>query len=282
VNANPITITARNIDTKNKRMYLTLHMKLNPFGNIDANYDVNPNDFGDFHLIYEVKNLPMAMFNPYSVTYASYPFHKGNIELNGKWNVINKQINSMNHLLIINPTTAEKVKNKGAKKIPVPLLMAFVRDWHRRIDIELPITGNLEDPKFNYWDAILDVLSNILVKPPTFPYRTSVEKQKEEKEEYVAFEWKPMQRELESDQKNQLKKISRYLFFHPSSSLTISPKYYESLEKEWILFYEAKKKYYLSQKDKKESEFSNDDSYRGDQNVCERFVIYQISRPENQ
>jgi hypothetical protein len=45
--------------------------------------------------------------------------------------------------------------------------MAFVRDWDRRIDVEMPITGSLDDPHFNVWDAIWDIFANIIVKPPT-------------------------------------------------------------------------------------------------------------------
>lgn len=260
VNANPIFITAKNIDTRNERMSLTLKMKLNPFGNVNVNFDVNPNDFGDFHLMYEVTDLPVTMFNPYSVTYASYPFHKGKVEVHGKWTVINKQINSDNHLIIINPTPAEKVKNQGTKHLPLPLIMAFVRDWNRKIDIDIPIKGDLKDPKYNFWDVILDVVANIFIKPPTFPYRSSVESAKEEKEDFILMEWKPMQVKLENDQKSQLKKISRYMFLHPDSKLDIEPKTFEDLEKEAILFYEAKKKYYLATAHIKPAGFTESDS----------------------
>ena len=243
--AHPITITAKDMNTNEKRMEMVLKANLNPFGDVHVNFNINPNDFGDFHVDYSLKNLPMPLFNAYTITYSSYPFHRGRIELFGEWNVIDNQINSDNHLIIINPTTMEKVKKQGAKNVPVPLIMAFVRNWDRRIDIEIPITGNLRDPKFNVWDVIFDVIANIFVKPPTFPFRATEQEAKEEKEEFEMLEWKPMQAGLEDDQEEQLRKISRYLFFHPRSHLTISPKNFTDKEKESILLFEAKKKYYM-------------------------------------
>ena len=54
-----------------------------------------------------------------------------------------------------------------------------------------------------------------------------------------------MQAVLDNDQENQLHKISKFLSSHPDSKLTITPVYFENLEKESIVFYEAKKKFYL-------------------------------------
>ncbi|MBA3647948.1 MAG: DUF748 domain-containing protein [Chitinophagales bacterium] len=258
--ANPIEIKATNISTRNKRMFLTMQSKLNPFGNVDVKFDVNPNDFGDFHLNYSVTDLPLPLFNPYTITYSSYPFDKGTIELLGKWNVVNKQINSDNHLLIINPTRADKVKNEGTKHIPMPIVLFLVRNLHRKIDITLPITGDLNNPKYHWRDVIWDVIANIFLKPPAFPYTSSVEKQKKDKEDFIMMEWKPMQTALNDDQKGQLRKISRYMFFHPNSHLTISPKYFEEKEKEAMLFFESKKKFYAAQNNIKQAALSIDDS----------------------
>jgi hypothetical protein len=260
ITANPIAIKVRDIDTKNKRMYVTLNTRLHPFGDVDVKYDVNPKDFNDFHLEYKVDDLPLPLFNPYTITYSSFPFHKGTVELHGTWNVVNSQINSENHLLITNPTTADKVKNKGTKKIPVPLVMFFVRNFNRKIDVDIPITGDLKNPKYHLWDAILDVITNIVIKPPTFPYRISKEKAKEEKEEFEVMEWRPMQGNLNDDQEKQLKKISRYMFFHPQSNLTIKPEYFEDKEKEMIVLFEAKKKYFAAERHFKISELSEEDS----------------------
>lgn len=202
LNANPIMITAKNIDTRNKQMDFNLDAKMEPFGNVKASWSVNPNDFGNFNLTFDFTGFPLPLFNPFSISASSYPFHKGTVELHGNWVVINKQVTSDNHLLIINPQTADKVNNEGAKKIPVPLLMAFIRNIDRRIDVNIPITGDLKNPKYHLNDIIWEVIKNIFVKPPTFPFREADAVQKQKSEDFILMEWNLMQTEIDRTQQN--------------------------------------------------------------------------------
>jgi len=94
--------------------------------------------------------------------------------------------------------------------------------------------------------VILDAIENIFMKPPTFPYAITKQEAQNEKEEHVLMEWKPMQTTMSHDQEKQMKEISRYLNSNPQVYLTISPNYYEDQEKEIIVLFEAKKKYYFS------------------------------------
>ena len=255
-----VAITARDLDSRKKRSYLTLQSRLIPFGNVNVKLDVNPTDFGDFHLQYALSNVPLPMFNPYFVTYTSFPFNKGAMQVNGTWNVVNKQISSVNHLSIINPSRTDKWKNEGTLRLPVPFLLTLFRDWHRTIDFNVPITGNLDNPTYHLRDVILDVLRNIFVKPPTLPYAVRVQNENINKEEHLMMEWQPMQSQLDHQQSRQLRKISLYLILNPHSHLTISPNYFESDEKETILLFEAKKNYYASGHHLNGGKLSEDDS----------------------
>lgn len=256
----PLLITAKDIDTRNKRMYLNIQSQMYPYGNMLVNFDVDPNDFGNFNLKYNLSNFPIPFFNPYLITLTSHPFDKGMLELNGQWHVVNKQINSENHVLLDNPTTTDKIKNAGAKKIPVPLILAFVRDVNRKIDISLPITGDLKNPSYHLGDAIWQVIENIFVKPPTFPVRAVKQSEKQEKEDFIMMEWKLTQSKMEDEQKDQLRKISFYLLFHPKAQVIITPRYYEEREKEMLVLYAAKKKYYEAINKKADSQITENDS----------------------
>jgi hypothetical protein len=247
LHADPIVITAKNIDSKANRMYVTLQTKVNPFGTISANFDANPSDFGDFNLTYSITGFPIPLFNPYTVTYTSHPFDKGTLDLNGNWHVVNKQISSINHVIVTNPTLAVRIKNEDAKKIPMRLILFFVRDVNRQIDIELPITGDLGNPKYHLWGEILNVLENVAIKPPFFPYTSVKLAQVKDDDDYLAMEWQLTQSKMSNEQSDQLKKISHYLSSHPNSQVTIVPHNFESEEKETLLINEAKKQFYSAQ-----------------------------------
>jgi hypothetical protein len=74
------------------------------------------------------------------------------------------------------------------------------------------------------------------------------------------MEWKPMQTEMSHHQKKQLSKISFFLVSNPGLHLTISQDYFEDHEKEMILLFEAKKKFYISRHHTNAGSLSEDDS----------------------
>jgi hypothetical protein len=50
------------------------------------------------------------------------------------------------------------------------LTVALLKDRHGRIDIDLPIRGDLKDPDFKYGKAVLSVLLNLLTKIVASPF----------------------------------------------------------------------------------------------------------------
>jgi len=260
VSASPITITAEHLDTKAKRSDISLHSKINPYGSLDIKLNVNPVDFGDFILSYSIQGIPVPLFNPYTVTYTSYPFDNGTITMHGNWLVKDKQIVSSNHILVQNATLARKVKKEDAKKLPVRVALFFVRDVGRQIDLSIPITGNLKNPKYHLRSVIVQAVKNLFVKPSLFPVKQLKSVFSDDNKNYDIIEWPTMEAKMNVIQEAQLRKISRYLLFHPKEHITVIPCYYEEREKEALLFFEAKKRYYFALNHKSDKLLSKSDS----------------------
>nr|MBA3706593.1 DUF748 domain-containing protein [Bacteroidota bacterium] len=245
ISANSLYIRADSINKNQKRVEVFLESTLQPYGNLVVNLSINPNDSSDFDLNYHLQKIPAALFNPYLVTYTSFPLDRGTMEFKGVWHVRNGNIQSTNHLLIMDPHLSARVKKDDMKWIPMPLLLAFIRERGNVIDYEIPITGNLNNPKFHLRDAIIDLLENILVKPPTTGYGIQVSNTENEIEKSLTLKWEMHSALLESDQENFIQKIAEFLEDNPEASLSIYPITYTEKEKEQILFFEAKKKYFL-------------------------------------
>ena len=103
--------------------------------------------------------LPAAMFNPYLITYTSFPLDRGTIELTGTWKVRGGIIRSDNHVVIIDPRVTVRRKNKGSTWIPLTLIMSFIREKGNVIDYDIPITGDLKSPKFHLHDVLADLIT---------------------------------------------------------------------------------------------------------------------------
>ncbi len=247
VSATPLTIIADSIDRTNKNwVNLRLRTNMKPYGEVALDLSINPQDSSDFNLVYHLDKLPAAMFNPYLITYTSFPLDRGSIEIKGDWKVENGVINSRNHLLVIDPRINKKQKRNGAQWIPLKLIMFFVRERGNVIDYEVPITGNLKDPKFKFKDVILDVVTNIFVKPATTPYRAEVKHIETEIEKSLIVRWDMNRSYLPNSQAEFMEHIVDNLKENPETNITVRPIWYAEKEKEYIMFFEAKKLFYLS------------------------------------
>lgn len=240
----PLTIIADSIVRSEKWVDLSLKTGLYPYGDINFRLSINPMDSTDFDVHYHLQKIPMAMFNPYLLTYTSFPLDRGTIELKGNWHVRNGYINSNNRLTVIDARINRRQKRNGARWIPLKLIMFFVRDRGNVIDYEVPIKGDLKDPKFKVGDVILDILTNIFVKPATTLYRTEVRYTENEIEKSMEVRWDKDKAVLEDDQEEFVEKMVDFLKKNPEVTVSASPLIYEEREKEYILFFEAKKQFY--------------------------------------
>ncbi|HTB30945.1 MAG TPA: DUF748 domain-containing protein [Bacteroidia bacterium] len=252
IDANPLYIAADSVSEEKGRIQATINSGIKPYGNIAVNVSINPRDSADFDVNTHITKIPISMFNPYLVSYTSFPFDRGTLEFNGAWKVRKGIIQSENHLLIIDPRVTKKIKNKADSWIPMWLVMALVRERGNVIDYSIPVTGSLKNPKFHLHDVLLSTLKNIFVKPVTTSYRLKVRNIQNEIEKSLTIKWEMRQSLMLSRQEKFMKKLASFLTENPGASIIISPQLYTIKEKEYILFFEAKKKYYLSQKANKQ------------------------------
>ncbi len=262
VDLNPLNVSADSIDKNHKRVEASFSCGIKPYGNAAITLSINPKDEGDFDMHYHLQKLPTALFNPYTISYTSFPLDRGTIEIEGKWNVKNGIIQSNNHLVIIDPRATKRIRNKDAKWIPAPLILSFIRERGNVIDYEIPITGNLKNPKFHIKDVILDLLGNIFIKPATTPYRMLVKNIETEIEKSLTLKWKMRSCLVQAHQEKFINEMADFLVKNPDALLTVKPQQYALKEKEYILFFEAKKKYFLAINNLNSFSFTEADSER--------------------
>jgi len=256
----PLNIKADSIDNTHKNVKLLLQTSIKPYGSMSVKLVMSTKSNQDFDMHYRFQKIPVSLFNPFLISYTSFPLDRGSIELFGNWNVRNDFIQSSNHLIIVDPRISKKVKRKDTRWLPLPLIMFFVRERGNVIDYEIPITGDLKNPKFHVRDIVINLVENIFIKPPTTPYSFEVKNAENEIEKSISIVWAMRQTDLEKSQMKFLNKISGFLKDNPEARIWIEPINYEEKERENILFFEAKKKYYLSNSNLKLRELTEDDS----------------------
>lgn len=259
ISTDRLFLSAIGIDKAKNKAEFNLETGLKPFGSATVHLSIFPKANKDFDLNFGIKKVPITLFNPFLISVTSFPLERGSLEINGKWKVRNGKIVSQNKLVVLDPKVAKRVKNKETSWLPVPLIMALVRERGNVISYEIPIGGNLDDPKFNIWDPILDAVKNILIKPPTIPYGIHVSHVETKLERLMNLKWETNSKSLRSNSEKFVRQLADFLKENPELKLVIEPELYEDLEKEAIALFEAKRMFYQF-KNKTKGSLSEKDS----------------------
>ena len=87
------------------------------------------------------------------------------------YRVENRKLSAENRLVLDQLTfNPERVESPTATKLPVLLAVALLKDRNGNIDIDLPVSGSINDPQFSVFGIVLKVIGNLLVKALTAPF----------------------------------------------------------------------------------------------------------------
>jgi hypothetical protein len=115
------------------------------------------------------RNLPMNTMNPYSVTFAGYEIESGRIDVDLKYATKNGQLHGSNHFVINQIKLGKELEDFKGKRIPIRLAISLLEDSDGLIDVNIPVSGNVDAPEFSMghlvWQAITTVLGNIVTAP---------------------------------------------------------------------------------------------------------------------
>ena len=98
------------------------------------------------------------------------PSRKGKQFVDLKYHVENRKLDAQNRILLDQFTFGEKIDSPTATKLPVKLAVALLKNRKGEIDLNFPISGSIDDPKFSIFGIILKIILNLLVKAATSPF----------------------------------------------------------------------------------------------------------------
>jgi hypothetical protein len=114
--------------------------------------------------------VDLSPASPYSGKFLGYRLNRGRLGLQADYEVTERHVKAKNVVVLDQFTLGEKVPSPDATKLPVKLAIALLKDRSGKIEIELPIDGNLDDPNFHFGKVIVHVLMNIMTKIVTSPF----------------------------------------------------------------------------------------------------------------
>lgn len=163
-----IAMKTDSISSASKWLNAFASMKLNNRGKLQGELGFNPSDPYELKVNYVITNFQLSDLNIFSTHYVGYPFLLGNMYYKGNTIIANKQLNSKNQLIIRNVQLGKK--SGGLMNIPLKLALYLLRDIHGDINLDLPVTGDLNDPKTKIGKLVWQVVKNVIVKVVASPF----------------------------------------------------------------------------------------------------------------
>lgn len=151
---------------------ITLDGQVDRYAPVDVRGAFNPlSNGGHTDVTVGFHHIELTTFTPYSGKFMGYRIERGKLSLDLHYVVDGRQLVGENKVLMEQFTLGEKVDSPDATHLPVRFAIALLKDRHGNIDLNLPVKGSLDDPKFSIGRVILKVLGNLVTKAVTSPFK---------------------------------------------------------------------------------------------------------------
>ena len=114
--------------------------------------------------------VDMTSVTPYSGRFAGYEIEKGKLSVDVTYKVENRALDAKQKFVIDQLQLGDKVESPDAVSLPLKLAVALLKDRNGVIDIDLPMSGSLDDPKFRLGPLIWKAFVGLLTKVATAPF----------------------------------------------------------------------------------------------------------------
>jgi hypothetical protein len=170
-------------------------------------------------------NLEMNRLTPYSGKFAGRKIESGKLSVDLEYKIKQRKLAGENKFIINKLKLGERVESKDAADLPLDLAIAILEDNDGLIDLDLPISGSLDDPKFSYGSIVWKAIRNVLSKIVTAPFRALGKLFGGSSDKLEAITFEAGNSKLMPPEMEKLKAVSEALSKRQGLSLKITPVY---------------------------------------------------------
>ncbi len=138
---------------------------------IDVKGTINPlikDRYVDMNVSF--KDIELSPATPYAIKYLGYTIAKGKLTFDVKYLIEGNKLTAQNKFFFDQLTFGDKVESPDAIKLPVTTAVSLLKDRNGQINLDVPLSGSLDDPKFSIWPIIWQVIVNLITKAVTAPF----------------------------------------------------------------------------------------------------------------
>ncbi len=146
--------------------------KVDRYAPVTIKGSVNPFDpMAALDIATSFKRVELTTLTPYSGKFAGFRIRKGRLNLDLHYVITKGQLKAENKVVVEQLQLGEKVDSADAVDLPIRLAIALLKDTDGKISIELPVTGDLNNPQFSVMPIVWQTLRNLVVRAATAPFK---------------------------------------------------------------------------------------------------------------
>jgi outer membrane protein OmpA-like peptidoglycan-associated protein len=168
---------------------------------------------------FSLKDFKLKPVSPYASKYAGYKIAEGKLHLDLKYRVDNSTFTGDNKIFVDQLTLGDKVDSPDATKLPVALGVALLKGVDGRITLQVPVSGNVKDPQFDFGQTITSALTKTMANVSSSPFSTFTDIGGFKGEELRFIEFESGLPELSAHATKKLNALAKFL--NERSALTL-------------------------------------------------------------
>ena len=121
-------------------------------------------------LAIDFKDFELSSISPYSGKYIGKAIDRGKLYLDLTYLIKKRQLDSQNRVVLDQITLGERIESNDATSLPVGFALALLKDRQGTVNLDLPVSGSLDDPEFSVAGIVVKMFVNLLVEAATSPF----------------------------------------------------------------------------------------------------------------
>ncbi|AIZ31566.1 DUF748 domain-containing protein [Pseudomonas parafulva] len=117
------------------------------------------------------RRVELTTLTPYSGKFAGYRIRKGRLDLDLHYVITKGQLKAENKVVVEQLQLGERVDSPDAVDLPIRLAVALLKDTQGRISIELPVSGDLNNPQFSVMPIVWQTMRNLVLRAAQAPFK---------------------------------------------------------------------------------------------------------------
>jgi hypothetical protein len=151
---------------------IALEGQVDEYGMVEIDGAMNPlNVTAQTTIKLAFSNLDLPAMSPYTIKFAGREIAEGKGDIDLTYEIVESELTASNNIVIRDIELGERVESPGAMDLPLDLAVGLLKNSDGVIELNIPVSGNVNDPQFAMGPVIRGAIGNALKNIVTAPFR---------------------------------------------------------------------------------------------------------------